>query len=487
MELTYLSVSEAGDLLRRRELSSVEMALAALDRIEEVDDKLGAFLLRTPELALEQARKADETLARGLGGPLTGVPMALKDIMSTKGIRTTCGSRILENYVPQYTATAVERLFEAGAVLLGKTNMDEFAMGSSNENSAFGPVRNPWDLSRVPGGSSGGSAAAVAAGEAVYALGTDTGGSIRQPAALTGTVGLKPTYGRVSRYGLIAFGSSLDQIGSLTRSVRDAAMVLGTIAGNDPNDSTSLNAPVPDYLGALEHDVRGLRLGVPREYLENGLNPAVAASFRDSLEVYESLGASIVDVSLPHSDYALSSYYVIAPSEAMANLARYDGVRQGLSIPGEDIWEMFAQTRGSGFGNEVKRRILLGTYALSAGYYDAYYVKAQRVRTLVRRDFELAFQKVDAILTPTTPSPAFRIGEKVSDPLQMYLNDVFTVPANIAGICGISVPGGFVEGLPIGLQVLGKPLDESMVLRVAHAFEKATNFTVQHPKIEAVA
>jgi aspartyl-tRNA(Asn)/glutamyl-tRNA(Gln) amidotransferase subunit A len=487
VELTYLSIGEASQLLRRRELSSVELTRAALDRIEEVDDKLHAFLLRTRELALEQALKADEQLERGNAGLLTGVPMALKDIMSTRGIRTTCGSRILENYVPQYTATAVERLFEAGAVLLGKTNMDEFAMGSSNENSAFGPVRNPWDLSRVPGGSSGGSATAVAAGEAVYALGTDTGGSIRQPAALTGTVGVKPTYGRVSRYGLVAFGSSLDQIGPLTRSVRDAAIVLDAIAGHDPRDATSLNTPVPNYLEALENDVRGMKLGVPSEYLEKGLNPAVEACFRDALEIYESLGASIEEVSLPHSDYALSTYYVIAPSEAMANLARYDGVRHGLSIPGEDIWEMFDNTRGAGFGPEVKRRILLGTYALSAGYYDAYYVKAQRVRTLVRRDFELAFENVDAILAPTTPSPAFRIGEKVSDPLEMYLNDVFTVPANIAGICGISLPGGFVEGLPIGLQVLGKPLGESTIFRVAHAFEEATDFRSQHPAIEAVA
>jgi len=485
MNLPYLTITEARDRLSRREISSVELTRTLLERIEQIDARVGAFLLTTADLALDQAETADERLARGEGGPLTGVPVALKDILSTCGITTTCGSRILENYVPQYSATVVNRLLDAGAVVLGKTNMDEFAMGSSNENSAFGPVHNPWDLERVPGGSSGGSAAAVAAGEAIYALGTDTGGSIRQPAALTGTVGLKPTYGRVSRFGLVAFASSLDQVGPITRSVADAALVLHAIAGADDLDSTTIRAPVPEYERSLSGDVRGMRLGVPREYFGEGMEPGVEAAVREALEVLRQLGATIQDVSLPHTEYALSTYYIISPAEAMANLARYDGVRYGLSVAGEDIWEMFGRTREVGFGREVKRRILLGTYALSAGYYDAFYLKAQKVRTLVRRDFEGAFERVDALVAPTTPTTAFRLGEKTADPLQMYLSDVYTVPINMAGICSISVPAGFSRGLPVGLQVLGRPLAEETILRVAHAFELATDHHLRHPPLEA--
>lgn len=487
MDLTYLTIAQATSLLARRQVSSLELTRAALERIEKLDGRIGAFLRLTPDVALLQAQQADERLARGRAGPLTGVPMALKDIMSTRGIPTTCGSKILEHYVPQYTATVVERLMDAGAVLLGKTNMDEFAMGSSNENSAFWPVRNPWDPDCVPGGSSGGSAAAVAAGEAVYALGTDTGGSIRQPAALTGTVGIKPTYGRVSRYGLVAFASSLDQIGPLTRTVEDAALVLGAIAGHDPLDSTSIAAPVPDYAAALTGQMKGMRLGVPREYLAQGMDADIEKAIRDALDVYRSLGAEIREVSLPHTEYALSTYYVISPAEAMANLARYDGVRYGLSERGEDIWEMYARTRECGFGREVKRRILLGAYVLSAGYYDAYYLQAQKVRTLVRRDFEVAFAEVDALIGPTTPSVAFRLGEKTDDPLQMYLSDVYTVPINMAGICGISIPAGFSGGLPIGMQILGKPLAEATILNVAYAFEQATPYHLERPPLEAGA
>jgi aspartyl-tRNA(Asn)/glutamyl-tRNA(Gln) amidotransferase subunit A len=483
IDTAYPTLAEAASLLAGGNVSSVELTQYALRRIEDIDSRLHAFLTTTPDLALLQAREADRRIARGEGGPLTGIPMALKDILSTRGIRTTCGSKILESYVPQYDAGVVERLQQAGCVLLGKTNMDEFAMGSSNENSAFEPVRNPWKLDRVPGGSSGGSAAAVAAGEAMFALGTDTGGSIRQPAALTGTGGLKPTDGRVSRYGLIAFGSSLDQIGPITRTVADAALVLQTIAGHDPRDSTSLEAPVPDYGATLNGGVRGLKLGVPNEYFGGGMQPEVEATIRAAIAVYRELGAHIEAVSLPHTDYALSTYYIISPAEAMANLARYDGVRYGLSVPGDDMWEMFGRTRDVGFGKEVKRRILLGTYALSAGFYDAYYLKAQKVRTLVRRDFEAAFSRVDALLAPTTPSVAFPIGEKTDDPLEMYLSDVYTVPVNIAGICAISIPAGFAEGLPVGLQVIGKPLGEEIILRAAHAFEAATGYHRVHPDV----
>lgn len=479
---TFATITEMATWLQRREVSAVELAEAALTRAQEIAD-LGAFLSLTPDVARMQARQADQRLAAREAGPLTGIPFGLKDILSTDGLVTTCASRILAEYVPQYSATVVQRLFEAGAVLIGKTNMDEFAMGSSSENSGFFPVRNPWDRERVPGGSSGGSAAAVSAGAVAYALGTDTGGSIRQPAAFTGIVGLKPTYGRVSRYGLVAFASSLDQIGPMARSVEDAALVLEAIAGWDPLDSTSLQSPVAQYSQELDGGVRGLRLGVPREYFGAGIDPAVGEVIEQAIEVYRHLGAQIVDVSLPHTDYALSTYYVISPAEAMSNLARYDGVRYGLSVPGETVWEMYARTREVGFGAEVKRRILLGTYVLSAGYYDAYYLKAQKVRTLVKRDFDDAFQRVDALLAPTTPDVAFRLGE-VTDPLQMYLSDIYTVPANVAGVCGLSLPAGFVRGLPVGLQILGPALGEATVLRAARAFERETPYHLQHPVLQ---
>jgi aspartyl-tRNA(Asn)/glutamyl-tRNA(Gln) amidotransferase subunit A len=481
MDLTLLTISEAAEKLRTGDITSVQLTSDVLARIDARDASLGAFLNVTADVAMLQATKADRRIGRGEGHILTGIPMALKDILSTHGITTTCGSRILEHYVPQYDATVVERLDAAGAVLLGKTNMDEFAMGSSTENSGYFPARNPWDLDRVPGGSSGGSAAAVAAGLACFALGTDTGGSIRQPAALTGTVGLKPTYGRVSRYGLVAFGSSLDQIGPITHSVRDAALVLQVIAGHDPRDSTSSAARVPNYAAALTGDVRGLRLGIPAEYFAEGLSPGVASAVGAAIDLYRDLGAEIVDVSLPHTAYGLSTYYIISPAEAMANLARYDGVRYGFCAPGADIWEMFERTREQGFGSEVKRRILLGAYALSAGYYDEYYRKAQQVRTLVRRDFDAAFEQVDALLAPTTPTVAFRLGEKSSDPLEMYLSDVYTVPINIAGICAISIPAGFSDGLPIGLQIIGCPLGEETILRAADAFERNTEYHRCHP------
>jgi aspartyl-tRNA(Asn)/glutamyl-tRNA(Gln) amidotransferase subunit A len=482
-DFSALTVAVAADLLHRREISSVELTTAALERIEAVDGDIGAYLLTVPDFALAQAMEADTLLARGGGSALTGIPMGMKDILSTNGVPTTCGSGILEGYVPQYDGTVVRRLFENGAVMLGKTNMDEFAMGSSTENSAFAPTRNPWDLDRVPGGSSGGSAAAVSAGEAVYALGTDTGGSVRQPAALTGTVGLKPTYGRVSRYGLVAFGSSLDQIGPITHTVEDAAIVLGAIAGRDPLDSTTIDAPVPDYRAALAGDISGMRLGVPREYFAEGSSPGVNAALDNAMQVFGDLGATLHEVSLPMTEHGLSVYYIISPAEAMANLARYDGVRYGLSVRGDDVFAMFSRSREAGFGPEVKRRILLGTYVLSAGYYDAYYVKAQKVRTLVRQDFERVFAEVDVLITPTAPTPAFRIGEKLADPLQMYLNDVYTVPASIAGIPGISVPAGFEDGLPVGMQVLGPALGEPSILRAAHAFQRATDFHLQRPPL----
>ncbi|HEC36451.1 MAG TPA: Asp-tRNA(Asn)/Glu-tRNA(Gln) amidotransferase subunit GatA, partial [Anaerolineae bacterium] len=416
--------------------------------------------------------------------PLQGIPLAVKDVLCTAGVPTTCGSRILEDFVPPYDATAVARLKAARAVLLGKTNTDEFAMGSSTENSAFFPTRNPWDLSRVPGGSSGGSAAAVAAGECLGALGTDTGGSVRQPAAFCGVVGLKPTYGRVSRYGLVAFASSLDQVGVLAKDVTDTAILLGVIAGHDPLDSTSVDASVPDYTAALTGDIRGVRIGVPREYFIPGMQPEVEAAVRAALDQLADLGAEVIEVSLPHTDYALPAYYLIAPAEASANLARYDGVRYGLRVEQPTLEATYEATRGQGFGPEVKRRIMLGTYALSAGYYDAYYLKAQKVRTLIKQDFDRAFERVDVIVAPTTPTTAFRLGEKVDDPIQMYLSDVFTLAANLAGICGVSLPCGFDgEGLPIGMQVMGPAFGEETILRVAHAYEQATQWHKRRPPL----
>jgi aspartyl-tRNA(Asn)/glutamyl-tRNA(Gln) amidotransferase subunit A len=485
VKLYELTIHEAGERLAAGEFTAVELTEAVLERVVAVDNDVKAYLTLTPEAALEQARAADERRATGENGPLLGIPLAIKDVLCTKGITTTCGSRILEPFVPPYDATVVARLRATGAVLLGKTNTDEFAMGSSTENSAFFTTHNPWDLERVPGGSSGGSAAAVAADECLGALGTDTGGSVRQPASLCGVVGLKPTYGRVSRYGLIAYASSLDQVGTLAKDVTDAALLLGIIAGHDPCDSTSIDAPVPDYTAALIGEIAGLRVGVPKEYFIAGMQPEVEAAVRAAVDVLADLGAEVREVSLPHTDYALPVYYLIAPAEASANLARYDGVRYGLRVDASgDLIQMYKDTRGQGFGAEVKRRIMLGTYALSAGYYDAYYLKAQKVRTLITGDFDTAFGQVDVIVAPTSPTTAFRIGEKADDPLQMYLSDVFTLSMNLAGNCGLSLPCGFdAGGLPIGLQIMGPPLGEEQVLRTAHAYEQATDWHARRPAL----
>jgi aspartyl-tRNA(Asn)/glutamyl-tRNA(Gln) amidotransferase subunit A len=486
--LYELTITEARALLDRGAITAVELTQACLDRIVAVDNQVRAFLAIDDQAALEQARAADEQLQAVRKGaaapPLLGIPLAIKDVISTEGLTTTCGSRMLEDYVPPYDATAVARLKQAGAVLLGKTNCDEFAMGSSNENSAFFPVRNPWDLERVPGGSSGGSAAAVAAGEAPGALGTDTGGSVRQPAAFCGVTGLKPTYGRVSRYGLVAFASSLDQIGPFARTVRDCAILLGAIAGPDPLDSTAAPVPVPDYLAALTGELRGLRVGVPREYFVAGLDPEVEAPIRAAIEVLREGGAEVVEVSLPYTKYALPVYYIIAPAEASANLARYDGVRYGLRVPDETYWDELEKTRGAGFGAEVRRRIMLGTYALSAGYYDAYYRRAQQVRTLIRRDFQQVFEQVDILAAPTSPTVAFRLGEKTDDPLAMYLADIFTLPISLAGVPGLVVPCGFSDGLPVGLQLIGRPFDEATLLRVGDAYQRLTDWHTRRPPLD---
>ena len=488
------TITELGALLRDRKLSARELTDACLARIDRDAERLNSFLAVEAEAAGRAADGADAALARGDGAdrPLLGIPYALKDIFVTRalddegrdvagGLPTTAGSFILEGYRSPYASSAQERLEAAGAILLGKTNCDEFAMGSSNENSAYGPVHNPWDETTVPGGSSGGSSTAVAGGQAVFALGTDTGGSIRQPASLTGTVGMKPTYGRVSRWGMIAFASSLDQCGPLARSVRDVALVLGTLAGHDPRDSTSVDTPVPEYAAALTGEVKGLRLGVPREYFVAGMEPGVEGAVRAGIETLRGLGAEIVDVSLPSTDRGLATYYIIAPAEASANLARFDGVRYGLTAAADELWANYTHTRGSGFGPEVKRRIMLGTYALSAGYYDAYYVKAQQVRTLIKDEFDAVLETVDAILAPTSPTVAFKIGAKVDDPLAMYLNDACTLPVNIAGLPGISVPCGLSDGLPVGLQVIGRAFDEATVLRVADAYERAAGFADLRP------
>jgi aspartyl-tRNA(Asn)/glutamyl-tRNA(Gln) amidotransferase subunit A len=476
MELSSLTIDAARSAVQEGQTTAVAMAEAHFARIQKEDGQIGAFLTLSRERALQQADRMDRIAAEGKPlPPLGGVPVGIKDVMSTRGVRTTAGSKILDKYVPPYDCTAVAKLEAAGAVFLGKMNCDEFAMGSSNENSGFHPVRNPRDLSRVPGGSSGGSAAAVAAGMAVATLGSDTGGSIRQPASFCGVVGLMPTYGRVSRYGLIAFASSLDHIGPLTRTVTDSAIVLGAIAGRDPMDSTSAEVPVPDYVSELEKPVRGLKLGVAKEYFGDGLDEEVRRAVEGAIDRLKSLGCEVVRVSLPHTPYAIPAYYLIATAEASSNLARYDGVRYSVRARGvKTLSEMYRRSRDEGFGAEVKRRIMLGTYALSAGYYDAYYLKAQKVRTLLTRDFDEAFQKVDAILTPTCPTAAFRLGEKSNDPLSMYLADIYTVTADLAGIPGISVPCGHTrEKLPIGLQILGKHFDEATILRIAHAYEQA--------------
>jgi aspartyl-tRNA(Asn)/glutamyl-tRNA(Gln) amidotransferase subunit A len=485
MDLHRLTIHELGELLDRRAVSAREVTEAFYRRIEAVEERVHAYLTLTRELALAQAEAADRRRQRGERGPLLGVPLAIKDVICTKGVRTTCGSKILHNFVPPYDATVMERLNAAGIVMLGKTNMDEFAMGSSTEHSAFGLTRNPWDLSATPGGSSGGSAAAVAADECAAALGTDTGGSIRQPAACCGIVGLKPTYGRVSRYGLVAFASSLDQIGPMTKDVRDAALLLNVIGGKDPFDSTSVDLPMPDFTQALEQGVQGLRLGIPREYFSAGLDPEVERAVRAAVGVLEGLGATAAEVSLPHTEYGVAVYYILAPSEASSNLARYDGVKYGYRTPRwSNLREMYMRTRDEGFGAEVKRRIMLGTYALSAGYYEAYYKKAQQVRTLIRQDFERAFAHVDVLVAPTAPTPAFKLGEKTEDPLQMYLSDILTIPVNLGGLPGISIPCGFsAAGLPIGLQIIGKPFDEATVLRVAYAFEQQTPYHRRKPAL----
>lgn len=490
MLLNQLTISELVTKLASREVSSRAATLACLDQIGRVDGQIRAFISYDAADALAQADAADLALAAGqthARRPLLGVPVATKDVIAVKGQPLNCGSKILDKFVSPYDATVIQKLKDAGAVVFGRLNMDEFAMGSSTENSAFQITRNPWDPERTPGGSSGGSAAAVAADECVAALGSDTGGSIRQPAALCGCVGLKPSYGRVSRYGLVAFASSLDQIGCLAKEVRDAATVLEILSGVDHRDSTSVPQPVPHYAAGLGGGIQGLRLGLAKEYMVGGLDPEVKQAIDAAVKQLENLGAEIVQIALPHTEYAIATYYIIATAEASANLARFDGIRYGLRKPGADPIELYGKTRGAGFGDEVKRRIILGTYVLSSGYYDAYYLRAQKVRTLIRKDFLKAFEKVDAIVTPTSPTAAFRIGEKADDPLQMYLMDIFTISCNLAGICGISVPCGFTAAprLPIGLQLLGKPFGEETILRIAHAYERNTDWHKQKPPARA--
>jgi aspartyl-tRNA(Asn)/glutamyl-tRNA(Gln) amidotransferase subunit A len=481
--MLQMTIREALEKLDSRDISAVELTRAHLDQIERLDSQVQAFITVTADEALAQAQAADDLRAQGVTSadkPLLGIPLAMKDVLSTKGVETTCASKILKGYVPVFDATTVARLKDAGMVMLGKVNMDEFAMGSSTENSGFFPTRNPWDLERVPGGSSGGSAAAVAALMCMGALGTDTGGSIRLPGSFCNLAALKPSYGRVSRYGLIAYGSSLDGAGPMTRTVEDAARILQVIAGYDPLDSTSMPDAVPNYLDALTGDIRGLRVGVPKEYFVEGMRPDVEAAVRSALAKLEELGAELVEISLPHTEYSLPVYYMVATSEASSNLARFDGIRFGSPVQGADMWETYKKTRGEGFGPEVKRRIMLGTYALSAGYYDAYYGKATQVRALIKRDFDLAFENVDVIAAPTATSVAFKLGENTEDPLEMYLQDVLTIAANLGGVCGINVPCGFGEGdMPVGLQLIGPSMGEAAILRTAHAYEQATDWHKQ--------
>ncbi len=496
--LNQLSISDLSEKIARKECSAREATQACLDQIQKIDPRIHAFISYDATDALAQADAADQALARGethAQRPLLGVPIAIKDVLAVKNQPLNCASKILGKFISPYDATVIEKLKAAGTIVFGRLNMDEFAMGSSTENSAFGPTRNPWDTTRIPGGSSGGSAAAVAADECVASLGTDTGGSIRQPAAHCGCVGLKPTYGRVSRYGLVAFASSLDQIGSFTKNARDAAIMLEVMSGIDHRDSTSVPQPVPHYANNLDGNIKGLKIGLPKEYMIGGLDPEVSAATQAAVKQLQNLGAEITEISLPHTDYAIATYYIIATAEASANLARFDGIRYGARIEGNDPTSLYANTRGAGFGSEVKRRIILGTYVLSSGYYDAYYLRAQKVRTLIRQDFLKAFEKVDAIVTPTSPTAAFKIGEKADDPLQMYLSDVFTIGCNLAGICGLSVPCGFTGGhqpstinhqpkLPIGLQLLGKPFGEETILRIAHAYEQSTAWHKEKPPLE---
>ncbi len=475
-DLWRLTAHEAHEKLREKEFSAVDLTQSVLERIEAVESKVNAYITTTPELALEQAKDADRRYANGTATPLTGIPVGVKDLIVTKGTRTTAGSKILENFIPPYDSHVYQQLRKAGAVMVGKANLDEFAMGSSTEHSAYGTTHNPWNLDLVPGGSSGGSAAAVAAGECLISLGSDTGGSIRQPSALCGVVGLDPTYGRVSRFGIVAFGSSLDQVGPIGRDVEDVATMLQCIGGHDPRDSTSNPEPMPDVRHYLGREIKGMKIGVPKEYFVSGMEPGVRARIDEALKTLESLGAEVdTSLSLPSTEHALAVYYIIAPSEASANLARYDGVKYGFSDrSGSTMWDNMEQTRAQGFGNEVKRRIMLGTYALSAGYYDAFYLKAQKVRTVINNEFAAAFAKYDVIVTPTTPTVAFPIGAKVDDPYAMYLNDVYTLPASVAGLPSISVPCGFSENLPVGLQIIGNFNDEGRILQVASAFEGAS-------------
>lgn len=477
------TIAELSKDLSAKKISSVELTQYYLDRIKKLDSQLNCFITVTEEHALNAAKEADALRAQGKAGPLTGIPIAQKDIFCTDGIKTSCGSKMLDNFIAPYDATVVKNLKQAGTVMLGKTNMDEFAMGSSNETSYYGPVKNPWNTEYVPGGSSGGSAAAVAASLAPGATGTDTGGSIRQPAALCNITGIKPTYGRVSRYGMIAFASSLDQGGPFAKTVEDCAMLLNAMAGFDEHDSTSINEPVPDYTAALNNSIKGMRIGLPKEYFSNGLNQDVAKAIENAVKEYEKLGAVVQEISLPNTSLCVPAYYVIAPAECSSNLARYDGVRYGYRCKDPiDLMDLYTRTRSEGFGAEVKRRIMIGTYVLSAGYYDAYYLKAQKVRRLIRDDFANAFKNVDVILSPTSPTPAFKFGEKSSDPISMYLSDIYTIAANLAGLPGISVPAGFVNGLPIGMQLIGHLFDEAKLLNIAHQYQQVTDWHTKTPE-----
>lgn len=484
MELFSLGISELSRMLEKGEVSAGDITASVYRRIDAVEDKIKAYVTLTPANALKMADEADSAIAAGNKKILSGIPMAIKDNMCTKGILTTCSSKILKNFIPPYESTVTSKLIENGYVLSGKTNLDEFAMGSSTENSGFHTTRNPWDIKRIPGGSSGGSAAAVAADECIAALGSDTGGSIRQPAALCGVVGLKPTYGRVSRYGLVAFASSLDQIGPITKNVMDSAILMNIISGRDPMDSTSASIDLPDYTSVIGMDIKGMKIGIPEEYFLEGMDPEVDKAVKDAIKTFESLGAVPVKVSLPHTGYAVAAYYVLATSEASSNLARYDGVKYGFRAEGKDLMDMYMKSRAQGFGAEVKRRIMLGTYTLSSGYYDAYYKKAQQVRTLIKNDFENAFNNVDLILTPTSPTPAFKMGEKTDDPLQMYLADIFTISVNLAGVPGISIPCGFTSNnLPIGLQLIGRHFDEETILKASYAYEQSTDWHKRKPNL----